>query len=67
MADDPELSASKINRLIPIEIGGLDFSLTNSSLFMVATVAGGGRVPLSDDDEPRPGAVARPVHLRNVV
>lgn len=28
-----------INKLIPIEIGGYDFSFTNSSLFMVATVA----------------------------
>lgn len=28
-----------INKLIPIEIGGYDLSFTNSSLFMVATVA----------------------------
>jgi F-type H+-transporting ATPase subunit a len=28
----------QINKIVPIEIGGLDFSFTNSSLFMVATV-----------------------------
>ncbi|MCG6113800.1 MAG: F0F1 ATP synthase subunit A [Mesorhizobium sp.] len=41
MADDP-IYQFEINRLIPIEIGGLDFSFTNSSLFMVATVAAAG-------------------------
>lgn len=41
MADDP-IYQFAINRLIPIEIGGLDFSFTNSSLFMVATVAAAG-------------------------
>jgi F-type H+-transporting ATPase subunit a len=29
----------QISKIIPIEIGGYDFSFTNSSLFMVATVA----------------------------
>lgn len=28
-----------INKIVPIEIGGIDFSFTNASLFMVATVA----------------------------
>jgi F-type H+-transporting ATPase subunit a len=28
----------KINKIVPIEFGGYDFSFTNSSLFMVATV-----------------------------
>jgi F-type H+-transporting ATPase subunit a len=28
-----------VNKIVPIEIGGIDFSFTNSSLFMVATVA----------------------------
>ncbi|MFD2237215.1 F0F1 ATP synthase subunit A [Aureimonas populi] len=38
MATDP-LHQFEISRLVPIEIGGVDFSFTNSSLFMVATVA----------------------------
>jgi F-type H+-transporting ATPase subunit a len=38
VADDP-ISQFNITRLVPIEIGGLDFSFTNSSLFMVATAA----------------------------
>jgi F-type H+-transporting ATPase subunit a len=29
----------QINKIVPIEFGGYDFSFTNSSLFMVATVA----------------------------
>jgi len=32
----------RFSNLIPIEIGGLDFSFTNSSAFMVATVAASG-------------------------
>ncbi|MEK1932852.1 MAG: F0F1 ATP synthase subunit A, partial [Pararhizobium sp.] len=27
-----------INKIVPIEIGGIDFSFTNASLFMVATL-----------------------------
>ncbi|WP_422019269.1 F0F1 ATP synthase subunit A [Roseibium sp.] len=38
MANDP-ISQFKIQTLFPIEVGGMDFSFTNSSLFMVATVA----------------------------
>jgi F-type H+-transporting ATPase subunit a len=38
LANDP-LHQFQISRIVPIEIGGLDFSFTNSSLFMVATVA----------------------------
>ena len=38
MANDP-LHQFQISRIVPIEIGGVDFSFTNSSLFMVATVA----------------------------
>lgn len=38
MAIDP-IHQFQISKLIPIEVGGLDFSFTNSSLFMVATVA----------------------------
>ncbi len=38
MATDP-LYQFEINRLVPIQVGGLDLSFTNSSLFMVATVA----------------------------
>lgn len=41
MANDP-IHQFHITKLIPIEIGGLDFSFTNSSLFMVATVATAG-------------------------
>ena len=38
MANDP-IHQFHISKLIPLEAGGLDFSFTNSSLFMVATVA----------------------------
>lgn len=38
MANDP-IHQFEIYRLFPIEVGGLDFSFTNSSLFMVAGVA----------------------------
>ncbi len=41
MAEDP-IHQFEIARLIPIEIGGMDFSFTNSSLFMVATAAVAG-------------------------
>jgi F-type H+-transporting ATPase subunit a len=39
MANDP-IHQFQIAKLIPIEIGGLDFSFTNSAAFMVATAAG---------------------------
>lgn len=38
MANDP-IHQFQISKLIPIEIGGLDFSFTNSSAFMVLTAA----------------------------
>lgn len=38
MANDP-ISQFELSKLIPLEVGGVDFSFTNSSLFMVATVA----------------------------
>ena len=38
MANDP-IHQFQLSKLIPLEIGGVDFSFTNSSLFMVATVA----------------------------
>jgi F-type H+-transporting ATPase subunit a len=41
LADDP-IHQFQISKLIPIEIGGFDFSFTNSSAFMVATVAVAG-------------------------
>jgi F-type H+-transporting ATPase subunit a len=41
VANDP-IHQFQISKLIPIEIGGLDFSFTNSSLFMVATAVGAG-------------------------
>lgn len=41
MANDP-IHQFQIARWIPIEIGGLDFSFTNSSAFMVATAVGAG-------------------------
>lgn len=41
MSNDP-IHQFQINKLIPIEIGGLDLSFTNSSLFMVATAVGAG-------------------------
>lgn len=37
MANDP-IQQFEITNLIPIEVGGLDFSFTNSSLFMVVSV-----------------------------
>lgn len=37
MANDP-IHQFQLNKLIPLEIGGVDISFTNSSLFMVATV-----------------------------
>ena len=37
MANDP-ISQFEVSKLLPLEIGGLDFSFTNSALFMVATV-----------------------------
>lgn len=41
MANDP-IHQFQISRWIPIEIGGLDFSFTNSAAFMVATAVGAG-------------------------
>ncbi len=41
MANDP-IHQFQIAKIIPIEIGGMDFSFTNSSLFMVATAVGAG-------------------------
>lgn len=41
MANDP-IHQFQIAKWIPIEIGGLDFSFTNSSAFMVATVIAAG-------------------------
>jgi F-type H+-transporting ATPase subunit a len=41
VANDP-IHQFHITKLVPIEIGGLDFSFTNSSLFMVLTAAGAG-------------------------
>ncbi len=39
MATDP-INQFQIHTLIPIEVGGVDFSFTNSALFMALTVAG---------------------------
>lgn len=41
MANDP-IHQFQITNLIPIEVGGLDLSFSNASLFMVATVAVAG-------------------------
>jgi F-type H+-transporting ATPase subunit a len=41
VANDP-IHQFQISRWIPIEVGGLDFSFTNSSAFMVATVVAAG-------------------------
>jgi F-type H+-transporting ATPase subunit a len=41
MANDP-IHQFHLTELVPIKIGALDFSFTNSSLFMVATVAAAG-------------------------
>jgi F-type H+-transporting ATPase subunit a len=39
VATDP-IHQFQVNKLIPIEVGGVDFSFTNSALFMVLTVVG---------------------------
>jgi len=41
VANDP-IHQFQISKWIPIEVGGLDFSFTNSSAFMVATVVAAG-------------------------
>ena len=41
MSNDP-IHQFHINRWLPIDLGGLDLSFTNSSAFMVATVVAGG-------------------------
>ena len=41
MANDP-IHQFQISKWIPIEVGGMDLSFTNSSAFMVATVAAAG-------------------------
>ncbi|RYE65848.1 MAG: hypothetical protein EOP17_12815 [Rhizobiaceae bacterium] len=38
MANDP-IHQFQISKIVPIEIGGIDLSFTNASLFMTATVA----------------------------
>ena len=38
MANDPT-HQFLVNKIVPIEIGGIDFSFTNASLFMVASAA----------------------------
>lgn len=38
MANDP-IHQFQISKWVPIEVGGVDFSFTNSSFFMVATIA----------------------------
>ncbi|CAN7587061.1 F0F1 ATP synthase subunit A [Rhizobium sp. LjRoot30] len=38
MSNDP-IHQFVVQKIVPIEIGGIDFSFTNASLFMVATVA----------------------------
>ena len=55
MATDP-IHQFEIQKLIPIEIGGVDFSFTNSALFMVLTVRRRFGVPDPVDARPRPGA-----------
>ena len=66
LANDP-IHQFQIAKWIPIEIGGLDFSFTNASAFMIATVAVAGAFPVPDDIEPRPHSRQTPVDLRNVV
>ena len=45
VTNDP-IHQFQIKKLVPIDIGGLDLSFTNSSLFMVATVVVAVGVPL---------------------
>jgi F-type H+-transporting ATPase subunit a len=37
VANDP-IHQFQVSKIVPLEIGGIDFSFTNASLFMVATV-----------------------------
>ena len=64
MAYDP-IHQFHIEKLIPIEIGGVDFSFTNSALFMALTVAGASAFLILSDARPRPGAVALAVGGRD--
>ena len=66
VANDP-IHQFQIAKLIPIEIGGLDFSFTNSSAFMVATVAAAGAFLFLTHVEPRPGSEPPAVDRRNVL
>ena len=67
LAYDP-IHQFHIEKIIPIEIGGLDLSFTNSALFMVLTVAGASAFLLLVDAQPqrrsRPLAVGRRADLR---
>ena len=57
MAYDP-IHQFHIHKIIPIEIGGVDFSFTNASLFMALTVAGSAAFLLLTTRRREPGAVA---------
>ena len=46
----------QISNIVPIEIGGLDFSFTNSALFMVADGRRGDCLPVLFDPRARPRA-----------
>ena len=52
MANDP-IHQFQISKLIPIEIGGYDFSFTNSSAFMAATVVAAGGLHFQKTSKPR--------------
>ena len=61
MSNDP-IHQFHINRLVPLEVGNLDLSFTNSSLFMLATVAAGaGFMILASGGRGRPAHHRRPL------
>ena len=66
MANDP-IHQFQLTKWIPIEIGGLDFSFTNSSAFMVATVAAAGGFLFLTTSSRTPDPRQAAVDLRNVL
>ena len=66
VSNDP-IHQFQISKLIPIEIGGLDLSFTNSSAFMAATCDRRRRVPVPQHLQPRACADAHAVAGGNVL
>ncbi len=63
VADDPT-HQFQIQKIVPIEIGGIDFSFTNASLFMVASAAVAASFPLFRDVQSQRSFPAARSHSR---